>query len=196
VTSTAEFISHCRRKLVDTSMKNRLLNYRGGARSSSVDLEGEHPAALWDLLVAKKKALEFVGVEEPEPGVEAARASEPAVDAGAGSAVPPPEPPAPPEPVPAGAEKDAFAAGIAAAAVERHTDTYLQTRLVPEVLSTKLRRLADTARLTREEQGVDTLYRIDLGVLDPDIPSRFVCGIECAGVTLLGDAQDRGGGVR
>ncbi len=49
---------------------------------------------------------------------------------------------------------------------EQHADDWLQTDSSPEALDKSLRRLAEVARSSLEEQGVNTLY-LTLGQLDP-----------------------------
>jgi very-short-patch-repair endonuclease len=144
-----DFVTRCRRKLVDTSMRNRLLNYRPGSRSGSVEIVGEHPAVVWEALVVAKRAMVFRGQPDEESDVEAAAlsafspgrtADDPAEESLGG---------------PCG---DAFAESIEAATEDRHRDNILETRTKESALQKKLLRLSDTARLMLEEQGVATLF--------------------------------------
>jgi hypothetical protein len=55
------FLEKARKKLVDTSMRNRLLNYVGGTRTSAVEIVDEQPAALWNALVIAGRRLQVRG---------------------------------------------------------------------------------------------------------------------------------------
>lgn len=68
-----DFITRCRRKLVDTSMRNRLLNYKPGARSGSVEIVGEHPVAVWEIVFQAKRPMVFRGPADDEGNTDPRR---------------------------------------------------------------------------------------------------------------------------
>jgi very-short-patch-repair endonuclease len=141
-----------KRKLIDLTRRNRALNFRMN-KVSTVAVVDEHPAEAFRQLYLREVALRFKAAPEPE----AAPAPEAQV--------------APPAPAPDAAEEEEdaslgmdFAPYDAASLGERHTDQWLQTTAVPEALDRSLRRLEEQARLSIEEQGVNTLF-LALGML-------------------------------
>ena len=147
MTSVKDFVEHARRKLVDTSMRNRLLNYVSGKRSAAVEVVGEQPAAIWDALVVKNSRLQFRGIGIKKAGGDGSALE---VDDSLEETGP--------------AEAGYFYAELTERFEPQHVDEFLDTRIQDDVLDTKLRRLADTARASLEEQGVATLF-LALGFL-------------------------------
>ncbi len=137
-----------KRKLIDLTMRNRALNFRMN-KVSTVAVVDEHPAEAFRQLYLRGQALRFKAAPEPE-------------------AAPATQAPAPDAPVME--EEDDVSLGLdfapydAASLGERHTDQWLQTTAVPEALDRSLRRLEEQARLSIEEQGVNTLF-LALGML-------------------------------
>ncbi len=140
------FVENAQRKLIDTSMRNRLLNFAGGPRSSAVEIVGEQPVAVWQALVEKKRRIVFrCGADaEGDAAKEEEEEEEESNDI---------------------VEEDGDGDENLLAEVEsgRIVDAF-ETGLSKEVLLTKLRKLAETARTAMEEQGVSTLF-VALGFL-------------------------------
>ncbi len=151
-----------KRKLIDLTMRNRALNFRMN-RVSTVAVVDEHPAEAFRQLYLRGHALRFKAAPEPEVPAAAPEAAVP--DA--------PAQDAPEEEEEAALGLD-FAPYDAAGLGERHTDQWLQTTAVPEALDRSLRRLEEQARLSIEEQGVNTLF-LALGMLhymEADAPEQ------------------------
>ncbi|HEV2146608.1 MAG TPA: DUF4011 domain-containing protein, partial [Longimicrobiaceae bacterium] len=150
----AAAVESWKRKLLDLTKRNRALNFRT-SRVTTVTVVDEQPAEVFRQLQLRGEAMRFKAAPEPDP-------AEPAGPAGASPAGAAPS--AEPE------EEEADAPGLdftpydSAALDERHTDGWLQTAAAPEVLDRSLRRLEEAARLSIEEQGVNTLF-LALGML-------------------------------
>ncbi len=140
MTAPAEFLEKARKRLVDVSMRNRLLNYVGGKRSLAVEIVDEQPTALWQLLVTKARKLTLRGrdPDETEEGDKAAEPDDAAPDTDGGA--------------------------ILDALGKAHLDDFIDTRFPKDVLSARLRKLDDARRTADEEQGVATLF-VALGFL-------------------------------
>ncbi len=144
MTTPTVFLEKARRRLVDVSMRNRLLNFVGGKRSLAVEIVDEQPTALWELLVVKAKKLTLRGREpdetedvgDPDSAEDQTADDETATDGGA----------------------------ILEALGKTHLDDDIDTRLPKDVLSARLRKLDDARRTADEEQGVATLF-VALGFL-------------------------------
>lgn len=145
--SVKDFVESARRKLVDTTMRNRLLNYATGKRSAAVEIVGEQPAAIWEAVVVQGKRLQFRGTA---PKNKEADSTAPSAidDGGDGQELPPAE----------------FFSDLASIFDPQHVDEFLDTKVPSDVLDTRIRRLSDTARASLEEQGVATLF-LALGFL-------------------------------
>jgi very-short-patch-repair endonuclease len=153
----ARELEGARQKLLDLTLRNRLLNYRA-SQLRSIRVTGELPAEIYDALVLREKTLEFRGtgrkkrkegdVTDTMPGAEAM-----------GAAV---------EPDPDAAIQRQFEtwAPRAQAEVEaKHTDRYLQTPYDDESLARKLFRVYHEGRSAVEEQGY-TVAHLALGFLE------------------------------
>ena len=163
-----------KRNLLDLTKRNRALNFRVN-KVSTIAVVDEQPAEVFRQLYIREHAMKFKAAPEPELGLatagaerEARAGTDDASQLLAGAA------PLVPEPTDGAAESDseeddaALALGFApydpTALGERHTDEWLQTASTPEALDKSLRRLDEQARLSIEEQGVNTLF-LALGML-------------------------------
>ncbi len=133
-----------KRKLLDLTKRNRALHFRP-TRVSTVTIVDEQPAEVFRHLYMREKPMRF-------------RAAPEKAEAGK-----PPETPASPPGADDGPALD-FVPYEPASLDERHTDDWLQTTSSPEALDKSLRRLDEQARLSLEEQGVNTLF-LALGML-------------------------------
>jgi very-short-patch-repair endonuclease len=136
-----------KRKLLDLTKRNRALHFRP-ARVSTVTMVAEQPAEVFRHLYLREKAMRFRAAAESGEGGEPAES---------------PEPSEPPLDGDAGPALD-FVPYDASSLGERHRDDWLQTTSNPEALDKSLRRLDEQARLSIEEQGVNTLF-LALGML-------------------------------
>jgi very-short-patch-repair endonuclease len=141
-----------RRKLLDLSLRNRMLNFRPSKRLG-IAVVGEDPAQLHRILVEEGRKMSFLG--KPDP---------------------PKRPPAPEQPglyddpVTAVALRQEAEDELNAYLEDPHatvsqTDTRLQTEEFVSVLEAKLRTIHREAELANEELGIDTLF-LTLGMLE------------------------------
>src|SRR5919198_670466 len=145
----AATLGNWKRKLLDISKRNRALNFKP-TKVSTVTIVDELPAEVFRRLYLEDRQMRF------RPG-EAKRAA-PAPPAATGL---------PYDQMEEEAEQTSapdFVPYDAAGLDERHTDDILQTAIPPEDLDRSLRRIADQARVSIEEQGVNTLF-LGLGML-------------------------------
>jgi very-short-patch-repair endonuclease len=140
-----------KRKLLDLSMRNRLLNFRS-TRVSTVTVHDEQPAEVFRQIFLLGESMRFRPMERAE--VHAGIDSEPE------------------------AESDTLAGEVHNTQVgsiefepysreelaDRHVDDILQTTSTPEQLKRSLLRIETLAKGTLEEQGVNTLF-LALGML-------------------------------
>ena len=138
-----------RRNLLDTSLRNRLINFRTRTKAGKplekvVEVRGEDPIELVRMLVAEGKAMSFVGKPDPRPAREGlfdeARLREEAEH-----------------------EVDTFLA--TGAPVVDATDLKLNTDDTATALARKLTKIWRDARVAVEEQGVNVLF-LALGSLE------------------------------
>lgn len=156
-------IEALREKLLDLTLRNRMLNYKPSKRLSIV-IEGEDSQTLYSLLVDEGKRFSFTGKPDPvrsDPGslisepkdyadeVSMSRFREDAIE-----------------------ELEGFL-GHAAVPVEK-ADTKLATTEYESVLQVKLRTIRREANLVNEELGVNTLF-LTLGVLEWQESEAKVC---------------------
>ncbi len=146
-------IEALREKLLDLTLRNRMLNYRPSKRLSIV-IEGEESTALFTLLVEEGKRFSFVGKPDPlregaqsnpdllgaDDDISMARHREEAI-----------------------AELEGFL-GQPAFSPDK-TDTKLNTTEYESVLQPKLRTILREANLASEELGINTLF-LTLGTLE------------------------------
>ncbi|HEX2190235.1 MAG TPA: DUF4011 domain-containing protein, partial [Longimicrobiaceae bacterium] len=170
----AATLQNWKRKLLDVSKRNRALSFRPN-KVTTLAVVDEQPAEAFRHLYLRGKPMRFL----PAPEKDAADARP---EDGAAAAPPPLPWPAdattpPPLPRSASAEgedplEEAEEAGPsldfvpyrAAGLHARHTDDALQTTADPEALDKSLRRIDEQARVSIEEQGVNTLF-LALGML-------------------------------
>ncbi|HEX8618201.1 MAG TPA: DUF4011 domain-containing protein, partial [Thermoanaerobaculia bacterium] len=138
-----------RQKLLDLTLRNRLLNYRP-SQLRSIRVTGEVPAEIYDALVLREKTLEFRGT-----GAKRNASSDDAVQR----------------------TYDTWSARSANQLETKHTDRFLQTPYDDESLAKKLFRVYHEGRSAVEEQGY-TVAHLALGFLewfeseDSDQPRR------------------------
>lgn len=147
----ATSIDAWRRKLLDLTKRNRALHFRP-TKVSTVAVVDEPPAMVFGHLYLRERSMRFKAAPAPEATTLAA--AEPAAAVGE-RAVPDDEDDSP---------QFDFAPYDRAEVEERHADDWLQTASTPEALDKSLRRLDEQARLSIEEQGVNTLF-LALGML-------------------------------
>jgi very-short-patch-repair endonuclease len=156
-----------KRKLLDLTKRNRALNFRP-AKVSTIAIVDEQPAEVFRRIVVREAAMRFRAAADAREGGSSEPESAAVADSPAALF---------PE---LGDEHDAagseFMPYDASLLDERHTDDHLQTASTPDALDKSLRRLDDQARLTIEEQGVNTLF-LALGMLyykeSPDSTETF-----------------------
>jgi very-short-patch-repair endonuclease len=148
VTATIERqLEGARQKLLDLTLRNRLLNYRP-SQLRSIRVTGELPAEIYHALVLREKTLEFRGT-----GARNRATTEPIIDPDVVDA----------EPVQR--QFETWSARQAASLEARHTDRFLQTPYDDESLAKKLFRVYHEGRSAVEEQGY-TVAHLALGFLE------------------------------
>jgi very-short-patch-repair endonuclease len=177
----AASIENWKKKLLDLTKRNRALNFRVN-KVSTVVIVDEQPPQVFHQLYLQGQSMRFKaapGLAMPS-GAKTAR-KRPA-EAVPGTQDKPEAPPLlvqgpSPEPEPVDQASTGFEDEVEDAALEldfvpydrasldkRHTDQWLQTAALPDGLDKSLRRLDEQARLSIEEQGVNTLF-LALGML-------------------------------
>jgi len=158
-----------KRKLLDLTKRNRALNFRVN-KVSTIAVVDEKPAEVFRHIYIRERAMKFEAAPDENPEAEAAGARE-VIGARSDG-----DDPVAIVPVPeldwsdgeADGSDDVVAADFSpydpADLDGRHTDDRLQTSSSPEALDRSLRRLDEQARLSIEEQGVNTLF-LALGML-------------------------------
>jgi hypothetical protein len=156
VTTMAAELDGARRKLLDLTLRNRLLHYRPSALRS-IRVTGELPSEIYDAIVLREKTLEFRGT--------GARKKSAAIDPDAtGNG-------------PVHRQFETWTMRDAASLDAKHTDRFLQTPYDDESLAKKLFRVYHEGRSAVEEQGY-TVAHLALGFLewfeseDSDEPRR------------------------
>jgi hypothetical protein len=156
--SLAQELEGARQKLLDLTLRNRLLNYRP-SQLRSIRVTGELPAEIYDALVLREKTLEFRGTGRKKRKDESF--ADVTIDTNA--------------PADIDAERDPDA-GLqrqfetwsprAQDDIEaKHSDRYLQTPYDDESLARKLFRVYHEGRSAVEEQGY-TVSHLALGFLE------------------------------
>lgn len=149
----AAAIDMWKRKLLDLTRRNRALNFKVN-KVSTVTIVDEQPAEVFRTLVLEGESMRFrpmLAARTPGTGVPPADDEE----GEAGLALEEEEPDTP---------SYDFTPYEASALANHHTDDLLQAEATPEQLDKSLRRLEEQARLSLEEQGVNTLF-LTLGML-------------------------------
>ena len=131
-----------KRKLLDLTKRNRLLNFKVN-RVSTVTVMDEQPAEVFRRLYIAEAGMRFRAVPDKE--------EQPTVDLWDDTAADP-------------VSSAEFKRYDTAALDDRFVDDWLQTNATKDNLDRSLRRLEEQARLTIEEQGVNTLF-LTLGML-------------------------------
>lgn len=146
----AASVENWQRKLLDLTKRNRALNFKVN-KVSTITIVDEQPAEVFRQLFVREQAMKFKAAPEKEgsPAGVAADDAEPVDDDETEPGILAPD----------------FAPYDPISLVERHTDEWLQTSAAPEGLDKSLRRLDEQARLSIEEQGVNTLF-LALGMLN------------------------------
>jgi very-short-patch-repair endonuclease/DNA polymerase III delta prime subunit len=150
-----EQLEAARRKLLDLTMRNHLLNYKQ-AKARTIKVMDEVPREVYDFLVLREKAMEFRPKPTPPPQAPT-ESAQPAPSDGSDDITEIQDAPEISEiwSLPAQGEEVA----------ERHTDKYLQTNLEAEALQKRLFYVSQQARSAVEEQGHTILY-LALGYLE------------------------------
>ncbi len=161
-----------KRQLLDLTRRNRAINFRP-LKVSTVAIVDEQPAEVFRLLYDAERTLTFAPARDataPRAGapagaqpavqrtVDPAIASDEATNRLAGTADDPFDDE---EHAALGASFEPYAPD---ALTDAQRDTELQTTLAPDALDRSLRRIEEQARLSIEEQGVNTLF-LALGLL-------------------------------
>ena len=153
ITTVTAKLEDTRRRLLDLSRRNRLLNHRPTG-TGTLRIVGEDPEEVYRILVAEGKRMQFLSREEaPKAVVATLPADEIAAESGAAAEDP------------AGATFELAPIDDTGAKAEHLTDTRLQTALDGERLQTRLLYLAREAASALEEQGTNVLY-VSLGVVE------------------------------
>lgn len=154
-----------KRNLLDLSKRNRALNFKPQP-VSTVTIVDELPSVVFTKFWIKSSSMRFGAVEEkqPEPTSTTTPVEQPTADSS-------PEPlPLPdllaeePTPSPVPTPESQLPAYPEADVKAKQQDNILQTTSTQEKLDKSLRRLADQARLTLDEQGLNPLF-LSLGML-------------------------------
>jgi hypothetical protein len=125
-------LDDARKKLVETSLRNRLINTPlESSRSRSLRCFGELSEQVFEVLVAKKAVMDFRPVPDPEAKPDANEAQEESPD---------------------------YLASLPLDDATRTSDNALQTRLVATRQESRLKSLYYESREYEEEQGVNVLY--------------------------------------
>jgi len=134
-TTTAHQLEQARQKLLDLSMRNRLLNYRP-SKQRSITVVGEAPAEVYEILVLKEKPLHFRPTKQKrlEPDQEPAEFEE--IEE------------------PLGADEWDEVADTAA----HHIDRYLDTPFDEDALSKRLFHVYHEGHTLIEEQGYSVVH--------------------------------------
>lgn len=150
----AATIGNWKRKLLDISKRNRALSFRPN-KVTTVTVVDEQPAEVFRLLHLQHRQMRFLPAPAKTEGAQTRPEDNPASVADAS--------------IPGDDTEDLapspdFTPYSASALDSRHTDDYLQTAAKAEDLDKSLRRIADQAQASLEEQGVNTLF-LALGML-------------------------------
>ncbi len=146
-----------RRKLLDLTKRNRLLHFRVN-KVSTITVVDEMPAEVFRTLYLRDGTMRFKAAPEKPDAAGAEPAAHNADEARVAPAADRPD-----DDFDDAAHAD-FVPYDASTLEGRHGDDSLQTTATAEALDHSLRRLDEQARLSIEEQGVNTLF-IALGML-------------------------------
>lgn len=141
-------LTHWKRRLLDLSKRNRLLNFKS-TPVSTIALVDELPAEVFRTFWLRDGSMKFKAATTP-----ARRSGEAETDASS-------QPWAEQQDTEDAIVFEPYESG---SVTDRHVDDVLQTSITAEQLDRSLRRIDDQARLSLEEQGVNTLF-LALGML-------------------------------
>jgi hypothetical protein len=149
-------LEETRRRLLDLTRRNRLLNHRGKGRSA-LRIVDELPEQIFRLLVAEGRTLQFLAREEASPEAKAVVDAEAAKEAAEARG----------QATKSYQTMDLALAPIAldSGLAARHADANLQTVLEGEKLQAQLLYLARETASARLEQGTNTLF-LTLGIVE------------------------------
>ena len=150
-TQVRDAIERWQRKLLDLAKRNRALNFKV-SKVSTITVVDEQPSEVFRHLVLQDRPMKF---KAAAPRLQAERSNNSDDESADSELYDDSEP---------DATAPDFAPYDRSALADRYTDDYLQTNKGPEALDRSLRRLDDQARLTLEEQGVNTMF-LALGML-------------------------------
>lgn len=151
LTSTADQLEIERRKLIDLTLRNRLINYRP-TKARTLKIVHENPMDIYEILVLKEKTMKFLPVKK-ESATESSSQTELT-----GQNVP--EQTTPEE------EKNEWKRRAPEESVSKNqTDKYLETQLDEETLQKRLYYIAQESKSVLEEQGYTVLF-LALGFLE------------------------------
>lgn len=142
-----------RRKLLDLSRRNRLLNFKP-TKVSTISIVDEQPAEVFRQLFLLGQAMKFRATESE--AIPDDQGTIPLINDVASGSIPEDD-------EDEGLNLD-FVPYDRTSLDEKHTDDELQTASAPDALDKSLRRIDEQARSTLEEQGVNTLF-LALGML-------------------------------
>lgn len=161
-------LENWKRKLLDLTKRNRALHFRP-TRVSTVTIVDEHPAEVFRQLYLRERSMRFKAAPETKDAKESREEEQSGTPtilvSETGQLLTVHLTSFPPD-----SEDENDALGLdfvpydASTLGEHHTDDWLQTTSTPEALDKSLRRLDEQARLSIEEQGVNTLF-LTLGML-------------------------------
>ena len=146
----AATIGNWKRRLLDVSKRNRALSFKPN-KVTTVAIVDEQPAEVFRQLYLQERQMRFLPAP---PKTEAPQALPATQDAGTGAE----------EEVEDNLPSPDFIPYAPSELGARHTDDRLQTSAPAESLDKSLRRIADQAQASIEEQGVNTLF-LALGML-------------------------------
>ena len=146
-----------KRQLLDLTRRNRALNFRP-LKVSTIAIVDEQPAELFRLLYDEERALRFAAAA-PTPAASAGNGPGQQCVASADA-----EDPDAFEQEEHASHARSFEPYATDSLPAAHIDLVLQTSLAPDALDRSLRRIEEQARVSIEEQGVNTLF-LALGLL-------------------------------
>src|ERR1041384_6278751 len=155
-------LANWQRKLLDVSKRNRALNFKPN-KVTTITIIDEQPAEAFRQLYLQDQQMRFRPAP-PKPEAPPKSAAEPLANSSTDKAEALFEQLVSEEVSEDFAPSLDFVPYTAADLGEQQTDDMLQTSAPPEVLDKSLRRIADQARASLEEQGVNTLF-LALGML-------------------------------
>jgi hypothetical protein len=155
-------LNRIRKKLLDLSRRNRLLNYRAGSRSlTTVD---ELPNQVFKMLVTEGQTMYFVPL--PEPDEENAEPVGLNLFPDQHDSVVPPHQSNPTNATPPIiADNETSTPRRDNGHEAKHSDKFLQTKLYPRDLERRLKKIAGDAQTAIEESGTNILF-LAIGFLE------------------------------